>query len=591
MSRLAFTQKLIEDLAKDHMMQRNESQDNRQNKNKKRNQEVAGHREKKIAMYVKTGMVTGVEGGVGQCVEYASQESVNEEVFLPDISRHGRMHNIILAFISKKKEEDKRKGKFEKSYNSVILTCVLMMTMMLRARRNLFDYVQDIQQSVKELHQKLDREKKFRIEDGVKKGLGVFAKAAFGTDIFKVSDCFIEEIKQLIQLEMSRTPTALEIRLAKQYISGKFSMEYRPAMYRTCVCDLLSFLKSQESVNEEVFLPDISRHGRMDLEDIIPDTPEFTLRLNTGRNLFDYVQDIQQSVKELHQKLDREKKFRIEDGVKKGLGVFAKAAFGTDIFKVSDCFIEEIKQLIQLEMSRTPTALEIRLAKQYISGKFSMEYRPAMYRTVSCTQKTQVYTAMSCQSQTMEANKLFQTLFRAFHNQERSNKDHPLPSIFDHKIFKTTNSQESVNEEVFLPDISRHERMDLEDIIPDTPESTLRLNTGRNLFDYVQDIQQSVKELHQKLDREKKFRIEDGVKKGLGVFSKAAFGTDIFKVSDCFIEEIKQLIQLEMSRTPTALEIRLAKQYISGKFSMEYRPAMYRTVRYILNKGCLYTLA
>ncbi|CAC5398516.1 unnamed protein product [Mytilus coruscus] len=176
-------------------------------------------------------------------------------------------------------------------------------------------------------------------------------------------------------------------------------------------------------------------------------------------------------------------------------------------------------------------------------------------------------------------------------------------------------SQESVDEEVFLPDISRHGRMeddysslsmsptvsnqdrssarDLEDIIPDTPESTLRLNTGRNLFDYLQDIHQSVKELHQKLDREKKFRIEDGVKKELGVIAMAAFGTDIFKVSDCFIEEIKQLIQLEMSRTPTALEIRLAKQYISRKFSMEYmyRPAMYRTVRYILNKGCLYTLA
>lgn len=56
-------------------------------------------------------------------------------------------------------------------------------------------------------------------------------------------------------------------------------------------------------------------------------------------------------------------------------------------------------------------------------------------------------------------------------------------------------------------------------------------------------------------------------------------------------DEIKQLIQLEMSRTPTALEVRMAKQHIRKKFSMEYRPAMYRTVRYILNKGCLYTSA
>ncbi|CAG2241196.1 unnamed protein product [Mytilus edulis] len=79
---------------------------------------------------------------------------------------------------------------------------------------------------------------------------------------------------------------------------------------------------------------------------------------------------------------------------------------------------------------------------------------------------------------------------------------------------------------------------DLEDIIPDTPESTLRLNTGRNLFDYIQDIQQSVKELHQKFDRENKFRIEGGVKKELGVIAKAAFGTDIFNVSDCFIVSI-----------------------------------------------------
>ncbi|XP_071157963.1 uncharacterized protein [Mytilus edulis] len=162
--------------------------------------------------------------------------------------------------------------------------------------------------------------------------------------------------------------------------------------------------ESQESVDEEVFLPDISKHGRMeddysslsmsptvsnqdrssdrDLEDIIPDTPESTLRLNTGRNLFDYILEIQQSVKELHQKIDKEKKFRIEGAVQQELNVIAKAAFGTDIFNVSDCFIDEIKQLIQLEMNRTPTALEVRMAKQHIRKKFSMEYRPAMYRTL-----------------------------------------------------------------------------------------------------------------------------------------------------------------------------------------------------------------
>ncbi|CAG2198639.1 unnamed protein product [Mytilus edulis] len=114
------------------------------------------------------------------------------------------------------------------------------------------------------------------------------------------------------------------------------------------------------------------------------------------------------------------------------------------------------------------------------------------------------------------------------------------------------------------PTVSNQDRSsdrDLEDIIPDTPESTLRLNTGRNLFDYIQDIQQSVKELHQKIDKEK---------------------------SSALREEIKQLIQLEMSRTPTALEVRMAKQHIRKKFSMEYRPAMYRT-RIVQRRGNIVT--
>ncbi|CAC5362079.1 unnamed protein product [Mytilus coruscus] len=46
LSRLVFTQKLIEDLAKDHMMQRNENQDNRQHKNKNGIRKLPGHREK-----------------------------------------------------------------------------------------------------------------------------------------------------------------------------------------------------------------------------------------------------------------------------------------------------------------------------------------------------------------------------------------------------------------------------------------------------------------------------------------------------------------------------------------------------------------
>ncbi|VDI16621.1 Hypothetical predicted protein [Mytilus galloprovincialis] len=72
LSRLSFTQRLIEDLAKDHMVLRNENQDdNRQNKNK-HGSESCPVIEKKIAMYVQTEMVTGVEGGVvGLYVEFA----------------------------------------------------------------------------------------------------------------------------------------------------------------------------------------------------------------------------------------------------------------------------------------------------------------------------------------------------------------------------------------------------------------------------------------------------------------------------------------------------------------------------------------
>ncbi|VDH89869.1 Hypothetical predicted protein, partial [Mytilus galloprovincialis] len=203
---------------------------------------------------------------------------------------------------------------------------------------------------------------------------------------------------------------------------GVFVIEYNSLFESTSMEDFLNeFLgESQESVDEEVFLPDISKHGRMeddysslsmsptvsnqdrssdrDLEDIIPDTPESTLRLNTGmsqvyssrrtrdtlKKFFSsitsrtYNSQLKNCIKRLTKK---KKKFRIEGAVQKELNVIAKAAFGTDIFNVSDCFIDEIKQLIQLEMSRTPTALEVRMAKQHIRKKFSMEYRPAMYRT------------------------------------------------------------------------------------------------------------------------------------------------------------------------------------------------------------------
>ncbi|CAG2190390.1 HARBI1 [Mytilus edulis] len=40
-----------------------------------------------------------------------------------------------------------------------------------------------------------------------------------------------------------------------------------------------------------------------------------------------------------------------------------------------------------------------------------------------------------------------------------------------------------------------------------------------------------------------------------------------------------------MSRTPTALEVRMAKQHIRKKFSMEYRPAMYRTLKKNMEMG------
>ncbi|CAG2228936.1 unnamed protein product [Mytilus edulis] len=121
----------------------------------------------------------------------------------------------------------------------------------------------------------------------------------------------------------------------------------------------------------------------------------------------------------------------------------------------------------------------------------------------------------------------------ARHAQLSGGIDQTLDSLFQYSVATRTADFHSNG-----PKRDNEKDRDLEDIIPDTPESTLRLNTGRNLFDYIQDIQQSVKELHQKFDRENKFRIEGGVKKELGVIAKAAFGTDIFNVSDCFIVSI-----------------------------------------------------
>ncbi|CAC5388394.1 GRIN [Mytilus coruscus] len=63
LSRLVFTQKLIEDLAKDHMMQRNENQDNRQHKNKNGIRKLPGHREKDCDVCSDRNGY-GVEGGV-----------------------------------------------------------------------------------------------------------------------------------------------------------------------------------------------------------------------------------------------------------------------------------------------------------------------------------------------------------------------------------------------------------------------------------------------------------------------------------------------------------------------------------------------
>lgn len=46
----------------------------------------------------------------------------------------------------------------------------------------------------------------------------------------------------------------------------------------------------------------------------------------------------------------------------------------------------------------------------------------------------------SYQPQELETNELFKTVFRAFRlSLSGPTKEHPLPSIFHHKVFKTTN--------------------------------------------------------------------------------------------------------------------------------------------------------
>lgn len=93
----------------------------------------------------------------------------------------------------------------------------------------------------------------------------------------------------------------------------------------------------------------------------------------------------------------------------------------------------------------------------------------------------------SYQKQELETNELFKTMFRAFRLcLSGPTKEHPLPSIFHHKVFKTTNFDHTpeVLKEVVDNQQKHKDGSDSESSQPDSAEtSSFTVNSNQSVLD------------------------------------------------------------------------------------------------------------
>ncbi|XP_052075624.1 uncharacterized protein LOC127717230 [Mytilus californianus] len=137
-------------------------------------------------------------------------------------------------------------------------------------------------------------------------------------------------------------------------------------------------------------------------------------------------------------------------------------------------------------------------------------------------------------------------------------------------------------------------RVDQLDYVPDSFESQtisqiVERNEGtsdnqdhvpdRNIFKMLQDMEMEIKAMHQTMQQSHQFRVEGQIKRDIAVVAKRYFGRNMFSIPDACKTEVSELIQEEMGRQAKISEIKKALSFVKRKYSTEYRPAIYRTLR------------